>query len=446
MRRIAFAGTSYGDMSSALLLEERETCALLLASQSSADVSRTNLLVREIHPAPDDAYAVRTDLKAQLRPDFLVPLVKRAREEKLSVIFTHTHPFAEGPPSFSPVDDAGEKHLSEFMARRAPNVPHAALVVGADGCAARSLGSKNPFTVVQVGAKVEVIYDPSTETAVDERWDRQVRAFGEQGQLAIRRAKVAIVGVGGTGSVVAEQLAHLGVSDFLLIDPDIVDETNLNRLVGATTKDVGKKKTATVGKHIRRVNPKASVKVLARDVTDLDVADALTEVDAIFGCTDSHASRAILNQLAYQYYVPLFDVGVGIVAKQGRITNVSGRTQMVSPGLPCLVCGGVIDAAAVRRELQTAVQRAADPYITGFNEPQPAVISLNSTMASLMVTMFMAAFTPVPGAARLQYYNGITGVVRAATLTADPSCIVCSRSGALGLGNEWSLPGRLRAS
>lgn len=446
MRRIAFAGTSYADMSSALLLDERETCALLLASQSSADVSRSNLLVREIHPTPAEVYTVRTDLKAQLRPDFLVPLVKRARDERLSVIFTHTHPFAEGRPGFSAVDDQGEEHLSQFMSRRVPDVPHAALVIGPDGCAARRLGSKEPYKVVQVSAKIEVLDDPSIEGVIDDRWDRQVRAFGQEGQLTIRSAKVAIVGVGGTGSVVAQQLAHLGVSNFLLVDPDIVDETNLNRLVGATHNDVGTQKTTAIGRNIRQINSETSVDALARDVTDLDVAQALSEVDAIFACTDSHASRAILNQLAYQYYVPLFDVGVSITAKQGRITNISGRTQMASPGLPCLICGGVIDAAAVRRELQSAVQRAADPYITGFNEPQPAVISLNSTMASLMVTMFMAAFTPVPGLARLQYYNGITGVVRSATLTADPSCVVCSRSGALGLGKEWSLPGRVHGS
>jgi molybdopterin-synthase adenylyltransferase len=427
-----------------LLLEERETCAILLASPSSTQIPRSNLLVREIHPAPEEAYAVRTEMKAQLSPEFIVPLVQRARQENLSVIFVHTHPFAEGTPSFSPVDDEGEQHLAEFMSRRVPNVPHAALVVGPDGCAARRLGSQAALTVVQVGSKVDLLYDPSGVSDPDQRWDRQVLAFGIRGQSAIRRARIAIVGVGGTGSVVAEQLAHLGVSDLVLIDPDIVDETNLNRLVGATPRDVGTEKTTTIARLVQGINPNASVTCITRDVTDLDVVDTLTDVDAVFGCTDSHASRAILNQLAYQYYVPLFDVGVGIVAKQGRVANISGRTQMASPGLPCLVCGGVIDSAAVRRELQSEVQRAADPYITGYNEPQPAVISLNSTMASLAVTMFMAAFTPVPGEARLQYYNGITGVVRAATFSADPSCIVCSRSGALGLGNQWSLPGRVR--
>ncbi len=445
MMRIAFGGSSYSDMARALLLSEIETCAVILASPPTPASGRSSFLVREIHPTPDRSYDIRTATSAQLRPEFLVPLVQRARQEILSVIFVHTHPFAEGTPTFSPVDDRGEKHLAEFLARRVPNIPHGSLVVGPDGCAARQLGSSDPLSVVQIGSKVDWFFDPLESASLDLRWDRQVRALGTKGQAAVQRACVAIVGVGGTGSVVAQQLSYLGVADFILIDPDIVDETNLNRLVGARPADIGIEKTAVAARLIQEVNPTASVTTLRRDITHNEVAETLLNVDAIFGCTDSHASRAILNQLAYQYYVPLFDLGVGIVAKQGLVTHISGRTQMAAPGLACLVCGGIIDPDAVRRELQSELQRAADPYITGYNEPQPAVISLNSTMASLAVTMFMTAFTPVPGTARLQYYNGITGVVRAAYLRADPSCVVCSRSGALGMGNKWPLAGRERA-
>jgi len=447
MMHIVFPDLGYADLAQALLLEELETCAVLFATASDRASRRSNLLVREVHMAPEQAYSVRTDAKAQLRPDFLVPLVQRARQEGLAVIFVHTHPFAQGVPAFSPIDEDGEQHLAQFLAHRVPDMPHAAMVIGPDGCAARRLGTSTPYAVLQVGRKVDEIYQPTEPVPPEERWDRQVRAFGAKGQSAIRKARIAIVGAGGTGSVVAQQLAHLGVSEFVLVDPDIVDETNLNRLVGSTPNDIGTPKTEVAQRLIQKINPKAVVKSVCRDVTYLDVASSsLIDLDAIFSCTDSHASRALLNQLAYQYYIPLFDVGVGIVAQHGEVTHIYGRVQMATPGLPCLVCGGVIDAAAVRRELQTEAQRAADPYITGFYEPQPAVISLNSTVASLAVTMFMAAFTPVPGEARLQYYNGITGTVRAATVRADPSCVVCSQSGALGLGDQWSLPGRACAS
>jgi molybdopterin/thiamine biosynthesis adenylyltransferase len=443
MTRILFGATSYSDMTASLMLAEQETCALLLATSSSSSKDGS-LLVGEIHPAPEQAYTTRSHTRAELSPEFLVPLVQRARQEQLSIIFVHTHPFAEGEPTFSPVDDEGEKHLAEFLSRRVPDLFHAAMVIGADGCSARRLGSGGRLPVIQVGSTVDRLSDQSNSPDENDRWDRQVRALGPKGQAAIREASVAIVGLGGTGSVVAQELCYLGVSNFILVDPDVIDETNLNRLVGASARDIGVAKTVVAKNLIRSVNPDASVKTLDRDVTDLDVASQLVSLDAVFGCTDSHASRAILNQLAYQYYIPFFDLGVGIVAQQGRVTHISGRVQMIAPGLACLVCGDVIDSEAVRRELQSAVQRAADPYITGYNEPQPAVISLNSTMASLAVTMFMTAFTSVPGDARLQYYNAINGTVRAASIRANPTCVVCSRSGALGLGNKWPLPGKVR--
>jgi molybdopterin-synthase adenylyltransferase len=441
MMQIRFGATAYDDMGRALMVSELESCAILLAAPPISS-ARASFIVRETYIAPQDAYDVRTSTRAQLKPGFIVPMVQRAREQRLSVVFVHTHPFADGLPSFSPIDDIGETALQEFLARRVSDLPHAALVLGADGCTARLLGVSEPLDVIQVGATVVRMSGASGDSIVDTFWDRQVRAFGVDGQRAVRSARVAIIGLGGTGSVVAQQLAHLGVSDFVLIDPDVVDETNLNRLVGATFQNVGHEKVSVAKRSIERVNSSASVQAIRGDVTDLRVADALLNTDAMFGCTDSHASRAILNQLAYQYFVPLFDVGVGIVAHAGQVTHIAGRAQMASPGLACLVCGGVIDSDAVRRELQSEAHRAADPYISGFTEPQPAVISLNSTMASFAVTMFMSAFTSVPGEARLQYYNGLTGSVRAATVRADPTCVVCSAAGALGMGHGWNLPGR----
>src|SRR5947209_20438445 len=117
MKRLAFADVSYTNLANALTLAEEETCSLLLASPTSTLIDQSNLLVREIQPVPDQAYAIRTAMQAQLRPEFLVPLIQRARQEHLSVVFVHTHPFAEGTPVFSPMDDEGEKHLADFLSR-----------------------------------------------------------------------------------------------------------------------------------------------------------------------------------------------------------------------------------------------------------------------------------------------------------------------------------------
>ena len=80
----------------------------------------------------------------------------------------------------------------------------------------------------------------------------------------------------------------------------------------------------------------------------------------------------------------------------GAVNAITGRTQMLAPGLPCLLCTSSINADAVRKELMSPEQKTVDPYFTGEGEPQPAVISINGTICSLAVTMFLAAVVGIP--------------------------------------------------
>ena len=273
-------------------------------------------------------------------------------------------------------------------------------------------------------------------------YDRQVRAFGTTGQQVLSQLCVAVVGLGGTGSVVAQQLAHLGVGRFVLIDPDKVEATNLNRLVGAVLEDVDNTKVSVAARHIKAINSQAQCEEIVGDITYLDVVAHLPDVDFIFGCTDSMASRAVMNQLAYQYLVPCIDVGVGIYVNAGKVEYITGRAQMLSPGLACMVCTDKLDAEQIRRELMTEDERRKDQYIQGEKIPQPAVVSLNSTMSSAAVTMFLAAVTGIPSDARLLHYDGIRGSMRPAGMEPRPHCIVCSAEGALARGTSWTLPTR----
>ena len=92
------------------------------------------------------------------------------------------------------------------------------------------------------------------------KFDRQVRALGSAGQKYLESLTVAIVGLGGTGSIAAEQLAHLGVRKFILVDPDRIEMTNLNRVVGARVSDVGRFKTDVAADMIARITSDAVCK------------------------------------------------------------------------------------------------------------------------------------------------------------------------------------------
>ncbi|MGC4855087.1 ThiF family adenylyltransferase [Micromonospora sp. DT4] len=93
--------------------------------------------------------------------------------------------------------------------------------------------------------------------------DRQARRFGQLGQESLSRLRVAVVGLGGVGSILVEFLARLGVGGLVLIDDDIVNETNLPRLLAAERDYVGRSKTLPAVRNARRANPDIGLTVMA---------------------------------------------------------------------------------------------------------------------------------------------------------------------------------------
>lgn len=439
---IVFPGRLYNELSNNLLKTHLEACAILLGKWISNSDNPGKLLVKTIHYPNDTSFVYRNEVSVALKPDFLAPLVKLAKNHNLSLVFIHTHPFSQKTPFFSPIDDEGESILCEFLLRRNLPGPHFAIVLGETGIAARRLASTEAVGIVQVGETINRINGDRTLPVALGTYDRQIRAFGKEGQQKIKRLRVGIVGLGGTGSIVLQQLSHLGVEKFVLIDPDIVEETNLNRLAGATASDVGKFKVDVAERLVLSINVNAEINKICGDILDSSVAKSLLGVDFIFCCTDSHGSRAIVNQIVYQYYVPAIDMGVSITSKNGTVTDIAGRVQMLAPSLSCLICTNILDSEEIRRDFLSEEHSMRDQYIIGDTEPQPSVMSLNSTMASLAITMFLAAVAGVPSKSRFQIYNGVAGTVRSAVGISEPQCVVCSKWGGLGRGDEWPLPSR----
>ncbi|MGL3111809.1 HesA/MoeB/ThiF family protein [Bradyrhizobium sp. BR 1432] len=254
---------------------------------------------------------------------------------------------------------------------------------------------------------------------------------------------VGVVGLGGTGSLVLQQLAHLGVRRFLLVDHDIIEASNLNRVVGAQAHDASTTPKVDVAeRQVMSLRADAQVTKIVADVTDGLVARRLADADFLFNCTDTQASRHVLNQLAYQYRVPVIDLGVSITVVD-RSTRFAGHVKMLAPGLPCLWCIRHLDAGQVRQELMTEAHRAADPYFQGGDGvPQPAVISLNGVVASVAVTMFLAAVAGVPAPARYVIYDGNRSRMNAVTAEIDPACNFCGPDSTAGWGPTYSMPTR----
>ena len=439
MTEICIAAADLASLRTALFPFQEERCAVLFASESRRSDGQLRLLVREIrYPEPSDYSSQNID-GAELAPSFVARIAKVALLGRLSLIFVHTHPGAHSP-AFSVIDALGERTLSQFLSVRGLKGSHAALVMSLGGLRSRLLGTNAEIRVISVGAKRIVEFDPELdETAYSPIFDRQVRAFGVAGQQRLKRLQVALVGLGGTGSIAAQQLVHLGIRRFLLIDPDLVEETNLNRIVGATKSDIGHAKVLATDRYLRAFDAQVSSIPLVGNVVHDSVARRLIDADFLLCCTDSHGSRAVVQQVAYQHMIPCIDVGSTITQEDERITGIFGRVQLLAPGLPCLWCSELLDAAAVRCDMMNEAERRLDPYIVGGREPAPSVISLNGTVVSLAISMLLGIVAGAPIDATQVIYNARASTLRSVQGTSRPDCFICSPTGSLARGDSRPL-------
>lgn len=449
MNEFAFQQPFYTSMREGLLAHSpNEAAAVLLAGYDRTN-GHVRLMVREQQIVPPVSCLTQSTSEVTVDPEYLAIWLKRARNAGLSLIMAHSHPFSDGNVWFSPIDDRAESVLMPAIFGRAPGQPHGSLVLGRSGFDARIWPEpdSNRVSVDRIGEVGKTLLRvprlASFDHRDDEKYDRSVRALGKGGQQLLRELTVAVVGVGGVGSLVTQQLAHLGVGRLILLDNDVVERTNLNRVVGANESRVGTPKVEVASDLVRQISTDVSVEPCVGDVRLSRYAREVMKADVVVCCTDSHGSRAVLNQLAYQYYRPIIDIGVSIDARGGSVRSVTGRVQLLSPGMPCLVCHNLLDPEEVRRDLMSDDERRRDPYISGVREPQPAVISLNGTIASLGVTMLLSVATGFPSPARHQLYLAHRGSVRTIESTPEMDCVVCSLNGALGRGDSWPMPWRL---
>ncbi|KWF15216.1 hypothetical protein WL82_28965 [Burkholderia ubonensis] len=232
---------------------------------------------------------------------------------------------------------------------------------------------------------------PRVEEIEAGQFHRQELMFGKAGQAHLRKMKVAVVGLGGIGSLVAEYLARLGVGHFTLVDGDIVERTNLSRLVGATDKDSENKhyKVDVAERHIREANKQAIVLKLIGDVAAPSIVDQLKSVDYIFLAADTMRARLVVNGLTQQFFIPAVQLGAKVVANPDtrELEDAMSVVRPMRPGCGCLHCSQFINQQKLTLEFLQEQERRDANY--GLEEPNPSVITLNAVSASHAVNDFL---------------------------------------------------------
>jgi hypothetical protein len=233
----------------------------------------------------------------------------------------------------------------------------------------------------------------------DERFNRQIPILGEAGQDAIRSLRVAVVGAGGTGSHAITLLAYLGVRDFVLLDGDLIESTNLNRVVTADLADIDAPKVFVARRRVLMLDPEANIRVFP-GLTQKGEHPELLEVDLIVGCVDNDGPRHRLNEITIDAGVPYVDIGTGVDTKLDPPAT-GARISFMLPGAPCLTCTEELDPLEVGRWYKPAEQQRLDrAHGYGLAEPTPSVVHLNGLAVNTAVAEIVAWITGARSPAR----------------------------------------------
>jgi len=263
------------------------------------------------------------------------------------------------------------------------------------------------------------------------RFDRNIRFFGAEGQNKLRQAVVAIVGVGGLGQHVVQQLAFLGVGTLILIDDEDISDSNLNRYVFARHDDPipGTKKVDIAKRAIELIDPTIKVICIPKELRTHEAFDALLQAHTIFGCLDNDGARVVLNDLCLAYGKSFFDLASD-TENSGKL-RFGGRIAHSGNDSGCLVCMDLLDLKAATDQLASPLSRQDKAKIYGvdisdLDEVGPSVVSLNGIIASLAVNEFMLDLTGIRPANSKLEYRGNIGIVTVQKPALITDCYACN--------------------
>ncbi|HEY0753837.1 MAG TPA: ThiF family adenylyltransferase [Ktedonobacteraceae bacterium] len=432
-----------------------EQMAFILASVNKSALG-VRLLAYEMIPACSTDFVYQSRGGLEPKPEFVAATIKRCLKEGWHLIEVHSHPFDSGlRTTFSKIDWANDRMKMPSIASIIPEpFLHATMVVGQNALDAhfyeRAKKRIRPISrVTLVGERIQHLI-PTTDKKsqrskrADERYHRQELFFGGATQRTLAEATIAIVGLGGLGSLVATQLAHLGAGHLILIDPDCVERSNLNRLFGAGIADLGHSKVEVYARLIGQISRTTRVTPLAVSLLDRADQSAINfarGADVLVGCVDNDGARLILNQIAVRYLVPFIDGGSGIhMDNNNQFQAAGGQIQRILPGEGCLECRGYINPQQAHFDLASRVfQDEARAHGYGTREVAPAVIYLNGIIASQQVAeiVYLLAEMQLTTTSQPQLivYNAVQRKLTPVFIQSDPACPTCGLEGFTGLGD-----------
>ncbi|MDY6985585.1 MAG: ThiF family adenylyltransferase [Candidatus Thermoplasmatota archaeon] len=142
------------------------------------------------------------------------------------------------------------------------------------------------------------------ELSYEEIFQRNYGIFTSEEQERIKKARVIIVGCGGVGGTVSIELCRSGVEHFMLVEPDVYSDTNMNRQISCYTDTLGKNKAEALKKDIARINGKCEIEVVDSTIPLEHLEQYLKGYDVLISSADDFAYSIVATRIAKRIGIP----------------------------------------------------------------------------------------------------------------------------------------------
>lgn len=406
MYNIRISGKHFKDLQKHLYPGDgKEAVSIAICGRNEID-GKIFLLVHKIINVPYCECSERTEYKVVWSTNVIEEYLPDIVKNDWAIIKIHSHP--NGYSNFSATDDNSDNEFyKSIYGWTNNNLPHGSIIMLPDGkllgrIVTKNLEFKDVDRISIVGDDL-LFYDTDISLGNSEKDNfnlRTIQAFGLGTVSLLKSLKIGVIGCSGTGSPLIEQLVRLGVGTLVLIDPDVIEEKNLNRIINSTIEDAKekRKKVDVLKTAIEKIGLDTKLITFASNLyDDKNAIKQLSSCDIIFGCVDSVDGRHLINQLSTFYLISYFDLGVKLIADgKGGISQICGSVHFIQPGGSSLISRGVFNSEELRaaglyrtNPIEYEKQRKSG-YISNVNVDSPAVISINMFVASLAVNEFLA--------------------------------------------------------